>query len=160
MHYEWDGHFWSGHVVLPYQERAVQIRIDTDSNEEVPTARQSAVADHIPEYLANIKRELDTHAEQNCRKVDDAVNLEEEGIPINYHRIGDHYTITAAMVGHVDGCEGNYFFLGCECDWDEEHGLEFLLDGSRILYCYHQTGAFIMAKSDEIYRRLASNLGG
>jgi hypothetical protein len=158
--YDWDGHFWSRQIVLPFQERPVQIRIDTDSNEEPPTARQMAVADCIPEYLAGIKRHLDARAEQNCRKVDYAVNLEEEGIPINYDRIGDHYTIETALVGYVDGCEGNYFFLGCECDWEEEHGLEFLLDGSRILYCYHHTGTFIMTKSDEIYRRLASELGG
>ena len=148
----WDGYFWSQPISIPIQDGVVLLRIVTNGSEDPPTARQIEVASGVGDYLVGLNDYLDDFAEAACRDMDDHVDLAAEGIAIDYHHIRRHYKVRSVVIGALEGCSDDYFFLTCDCDWDEEHGIQFMLAGREVLHCGDHTGAAMVAETDQDYR--------
>jgi len=76
---------------------------------------------------------------QYCREMQDAWGLEEdERIALNvpgdiwkHVRFGEAIHVSVRKRGDVE--DGIYFSLECECDWEEEHGLQLIIrNGSQV----------------------------
>ena len=154
--FKWDGQFWTDSITLPFQSESVQIRIYAENDSIKPTQRQREVCKLISTYLRGIKTQLDEHAATYCRAVDAAVDLAQENVSIDYDAISAHWTVSCVVIGKLENCKGNYFFLSCGCDWELEHGMEFLLDGREIIFCSGHTIAFLAADTDDSYHSFGS----
>ena len=109
--FEWDGNFWVRPVTLPFRDVQVQIRVNTDSPSDQPTQRQIDVANLVVASLADLKPALDEHAANYCREIDEDVDLAGENIHIDYDSIGQHWSVNSVVIGDLESCSGDYYFL-------------------------------------------------
>ena len=157
--FKWDGDFWTRSVALPFQDGAVELRIQTDGENNPPSSRQIDVANSLHHHLEDLKSKLDLMAAAYCHEIDEDVCLADEEIDIDYDAISKHWSVNCVLIGNLETCNGNYYFLSCDCDWEPEHGMEFLLDGTDVVYCNDHTVAFLAADTDDSYRSFGPDGG-
>lgn len=100
-----------------------------------PTPAQQRMLASLEELPTSVLTEIDLHALRYFNNIDEAETAEEVGIQIDPKRIRQHYRLTAATIPILRDSPRQFFFLYADCDWDPEHGLEILLNGTEVLYC-------------------------
>ncbi|PTQ85897.1 hypothetical protein C8N29_1485 [Agitococcus lubricus] len=145
---------WTVKKYLPFIKQMIEVSIFTDDNpDNKPSSRQLEVFGEL-EKIALIIDDLNNYARKYLMQIEELRDLEEENIYIDASKIDHHYKLKTVLIGSLEECSGRYFFIIGDCDWDEEHGIEFLFDGNKILSCGAAEGKFIYADSDEDYRRI------
>ncbi len=153
---KWDGNFWTTHVSVSGFRKLLAVSIDTDGANAQPTGKQLLIVEHVGDILARIQPELEAHALAYCCQVESVVNFKEEGIVVDKSRIRAHFAYKRVLIASVDECVGHYYFISCDCDWEIEHGMQFLMDHDQILRCGQNEGMFLWADTDEDYRGVVS----
>ena len=159
LNFETSQGFWTAKTIVPGIAASIEIRIYVD-NSPSPTDRQFEVAGKVVAYLQSAWPNIVKSAEAYCRNVDDAVDLQDEGIRIDYSHLDRHFTPRNILISHLDGVQSDFYFVGCDCDWEEEHGMQFVMEAASVLGCGGHTGAFIMTKDDATYRSIAESYDG
>lgn len=140
--FTFEHHFWRRTVYVPMFGTELEVSIDAeDFRSAPPTSRQLDAADTALQLSLSLRDLLDDAAELYRLKVHEAVGLTwPEVAGINRSNIREHYRVDSIFVPRLRSCPNNFLFLHGECDWEDEHGIEFLLRDGRILQCGPQDG--------------------
>ena len=129
--------------------------ISEDFDKLPPTDHQIALLDSLDNLPSSIITQLNDWARkyfQSCMinwRIPDEEIIEEFGFEIDKERIQNHYKIDKVIIPRINSCSDNYVFLAGECDWDIEHGIEFLLKNRTPIQCTAQDGLCFNEAWDE-----------
>jgi hypothetical protein len=124
-----------------------------------PTRRQMELLDSLENLPDAIKPELaewarkDYHSRLQHWELSGEELAGEIGFPIDEENIERHFRIREAVVPGVNGCATAYLLLIGRCDWDAEHGIEFLLKDGSPIRCSAAEGLSTSAEWDEYLAR-------
>jgi hypothetical protein len=137
---------WQTRKYIPFLEREVLVRFISEEGDQQPTSRQIAIADSLHLLAHELPQALTVWARTSFQAQLDQWGLTSEelcaeiGIKINKQSIQNHFEIDEVIIPRINQCKENYIFLcGC-CDWDGEHGIEFLLKDGTPIQCTSQDG--------------------
>ncbi len=135
--FTWNEYWWSRRSFVPFVGREVELAVDPeDFKRAPPTPRQLAAAASALELPEELRDRLDDAAERYRLDVHEAVGLTwPEVRDINRSNIRDHYELARVLVPRLAASPHNFLFLEGECDWEDEHGIEFLLRDGVVLVC-------------------------
>ena len=116
-----------------YQCQFILYKHSEDQTEATP--KQLAALKLVQSLDDSFQNLIDDAAEQFRAWVDSRVDLSSEGLGgINRANIRDHYEIFNVQIPVQDG-DSLHYFLGCGCDWEEEHNMEMLVRDMEIVLC-------------------------
>ena len=73
------------------------------------------------------------------------ITADELEVEIDEDHLQNHFVINSILIPRLGDCQINYVFLAGECDWDMEHGIEFLLKDGWPIRCEAQAGLALNA---------------
>jgi len=138
--FAWDDDFWFTEKFVPFLGETVEITVVPEDGQQArPSPRQLAAIDALDDLPANILDRIDSAADGHRRRVDEMINLHEEGLgDIQRDNIGEYYDINEVVIPPHGTSRHLYQFLLAECDWEEEHGMEFLVCDGKVVSCTNQ----------------------
>jgi hypothetical protein len=146
---------WQTKKYLPFLKREVLVEFISEEGDQEPTARQIALLDSLDALTEEIIEKLAVWARKDFRQrlsnwgMTAEELFEEIAIKIDEQNIYNHFIIDEAVIPRIDGCNANYIFICGSCDWDEEHGIEFLLKNGEPIRCNAQEGLAQNAEWDD-----------
>jgi len=148
--FTWDDGFWVTNRHVPFLCREVEIVVVPEDLEEArPTHRQIAAIDALDDVPDSIVKRLNDAADGHRRRIHDLIDLAEEGLgDICRENIADYFEIDEIVIPPLGDCARVYHFLSADCDWEPEHGLEFLLRDGEVVSCTNQDCLYL----DEAWR--------
>lgn len=138
--FTWEDDFWVTEKHVPFLGETVEITvIPEDGQEARPSPRQLAAIDALDDLPPEILEKIDNAADGHRRRVDDLINLAEEGLgDIQRDNIHEHYEIDEVVIPPHGTSPRIFQFISAECDWEEEHGMEILLCDGKVVSCTNQ----------------------
>ena len=134
--------FWDASAHVPVFGSTLTVHIMCE-NDVSPTPRQKEVLNSLENLPRGLVREITKFAIDYYQRIDDAVDLAYEGRAIKKRDIAKHYTIKSILIPNMGDCDTNYFFISADCTWEEEHGMQILVEDGQVRYCGdHTTLAF------------------
>lgn len=107
-----------------------------ESGRDTPTPRQLEMIDHIETLNdAGLREDIWRNAIVYCKRVDSIVELDSDGITIDYKNIGQHFRAICVIIPQLDDFAGNIFLLHYDCDWESEHGMQLVIEDGRVISC-------------------------
>ena len=143
---------WQTKKFVPFRMRELPVQFISEQDEQPPTVCQVEVLTSIDTLTTALIPVLTTWAKMYYRTVAELFPLAEYGITIGKTRLEQQYTITEIVVPRLSTCTTNYLFLCGECDWDSEHGIEFLLANGSPIRCNAQEGLALSEEWDDYLR--------
>ena len=146
---------WQTQKYLPFLGREVLVEFISEEDDQEPTARQIALLDSLDRLTDNIIEKLAIWARKDfLQRLDNWGMTDEElfeviGIKIDEQNIQNHFKINDILVPRIGRCRVDYVFICGSCDWDEEHGIEFLLKNGEPIRCDAQEGLALSAEWDD-----------
>jgi len=140
--FRWDDHWWTRTCLVPLVDRQIDVSIfPEDFRNASPSERQLEAFASALKLSPTLHDLLDAAAERYREEVDEAVGLTwPEVAGINRQNIRAHYRIDRIFVPRLRSSKRSFLFLEGECDWEEEHGIEFLLRDGQVIQCGPQEG--------------------
>jgi len=145
--------FWRTNKYIPFLGFEIGVKfISEDHEDQPPTPRQMALLDSIDKLTENFKPKIDDWAKKDFKQRLAKWRMPREtleksiGITIDEQNIQNHYHIHQVTIPRIEICVHNYIFLSGECDWDMEHGIEFLLKNGDPIRCSAQQGLSLSGK--------------
>jgi hypothetical protein len=133
-----DDGLWQARMTIPVLGLDLKIYIERD-DESPPTQRQQDAVDSLQNLPKSLLTEIAEYALAYYRRCDIEEELAEEGIVIDKANIAKHIHYKDVMVPELEQCETNYFFLGADCDWEPDQGMEVLVGDGHVISCGGQT---------------------
>ena len=119
-------------------EQKLEVWVILEEGKDEPTLRQRMLIYKLKRYGMSLKPILDDAADKHRIEIEYAVgNLTEEyGLPVmNRQNIADHYHIGLIWIPRLEDSPDDFVVLGCDCIWEEEHGMEMLVkNGSSVAW--------------------------
>ncbi|MBI5035193.1 MAG: hypothetical protein HZB51_32100 [Chloroflexi bacterium] len=117
-------------------------RFISESDVQEPTTRQIAVLDSLDKLTADLMPQLIEWAQRDLQTClsNWGITLDELGIEIDLNNLQNHFSIAEILIPRLGDCKTDYVFLAGECDWDSDHGIEFLLKNGIPILCEAQEG--------------------
>jgi len=146
---------WQTQKYLSFLKREVLVEFISEEGDQEPTARQISLLDSLDILTEEILEKLNVWARKDFRQrlnnwgMTAEELFEEIDIEIDEQNIHNHFIINEIVVPRIDGCSANYIFICGSCDWDEEHGIEFLLRDGEPIRCNAQEGLAQNAEWDD-----------
>jgi len=138
---------WQTKKYIPFLGREVSVTFISETDDDLPpTKRQIEIVDSLDNLTDMIKSELAIWARKDFKRrlknwgITSDELAEENGVEIDEQSIEKHFRIDQVVIPRIEGCNHNYAFLAGECDWDVEHGIEFLLKNGVLIRCAAQEG--------------------
>ena len=129
--------FWQTQKYLPFLKREVLAGFISEAGDQAPTERQIALLDSLDALTDEINPLLSAWAKKDFRRrlenwgmTPEELN-EELDMEIDEQNIQNHFSINQVIIPRIGNCNRDYIFLCGSCDWDEEHGIEFLLENGK-----------------------------
>jgi hypothetical protein len=137
---------WQTHKYIPLLRREVLVEFISEDGDQEPSQRQIALLDSLDTLTEEINSKL-----ANLAREDFKTRLENWGITpqelyeeiemeIDEQNIQNHFKIEQVVIPPIRNCSFDYVFMCGNCDWDEEHGIEFLLKNGEPVQCNAQGG--------------------
>lgn len=130
----WNGDFWVSKVSTPFQMTDVEIFVYREDGTP-PSEKQRAMLNNIDFLPSKLLEDINTAAVGYVNDVDNRVNLSRQGISIDLEHLANHYKIKRIIIPELFDAKADFFIITADCDWDEEHGMEVLIENNRVLYC-------------------------
>ena len=105
--------------------------------------RSELTADMMPHLIEWARRDL------QARLLNWGITLDELEVEIDLDNLQNHFSINEVLIPRISDCQTNYIFLAGECDWDQDHGIEFLLKDGKPIRCGAQKGLALSKGWDE-----------
>jgi hypothetical protein len=133
---------WETKKYVAFLGREVPARFISERDNQEPTARQIAILDSVDDLSQEIVPQLVEWAQRDLqtRLSNWGITIDELEIEIEPDNLQNHFSINEILVPRIGDCKINYIFLAGACDWDEEHGIEFLLKDGKPISCGAQEG--------------------
>ena len=138
--FTWDDDFWVTNKHVPFLGGDIDIVVVPEDLEEArPSPLQLAAIDALDDIPTSILDKIDDAADAHRRRVDEMINLAEEGLGhIRRNNIREYYEINEVAIPPHGASKRVYQFLSADCDWEDEHGMEFLLCDGKVVSCTNQ----------------------
>ena len=147
---------WQTQKYIPFLGFVVSVYFISETDEDLPpTKRQIELLDSVDNLTDEIKPELAIWARKDFKKrlenwgITPDELAEENGFEIDEQSIERHFRIDQVVIPRIEGCNHNYIFLAGKCDWDVEHGIEFLLKNGAPIRCAAQEGLWSSAEWED-----------
>ena len=146
---------WETNKYVAFLDRQVPARFISEQDDQEPTARQIAVLDSLDELTADQMPQLVEWARRDlqARLTNWGITLDELDVEIDVDNLQNHFSIKEVLIPRISDCQTNYIFLAGECDWEQDHGIEFLLKNSKPILCGAQEGLALSESWDEYLKR-------
>jgi len=148
--------FWQTKKYIEFIGHEVPVYFISETSEKLePTKRQIELLDSIDNLPDNIQSEMASYARKDYKSRLEAWGLspdelaEENGFEIDEENIDGHFRINQVVIPRVNECKHTYVFFAGECDWDVEHGIEFLLKDGVPIRCSAQEGLSTSAEWED-----------
>lgn len=153
-HFHFDT-LWQTTKYIAFLGRQLPARFISEQDDQEPTARQIAVLDSLDKLTADLIPQLIEWARRDlqARLSNWGITLDELEAEIDLDNLQNHFSINEVLVPRIAECQNNYIFLNGECDWDPDHGIEFLLKNGILILCEAQEG-LAMSESWEDYLKV------
>ena len=95
-----------------------------------PSIRQRLLIYRLQRYAPELMEKICDAAERHRFEYEGPVGFlhEEYGLPImNRKNIREHFSYGLILIPRLTGSSDDYTVLGCDCEWDIEHGMEMLI---------------------------------
>jgi hypothetical protein len=148
--------YWRTRRHIPFLDRRVEVIIVPENEGADPTQRQLQVLESAESLPPSFMESLDDHATRHRRY---SLHLLADFVR-GYRRLfrmcgirlegdsdewaGNEYEVTGIVVPPLAAMFDAYFFVEAECDWDEEHGLEFMVRNNVVVRCHLQERAYLV----------------
>lgn len=121
-------------LLVPFLNQEVEITVVPEDGSNGVSAKQSAIVERILALDSKFMLEVDKGAEAFRVHVDDLVELSDIGLGhINLDNIRQHYRVGTIAVPPHEGLLSDFFFLSCDCDWEDEHGMSILCENDNVI---------------------------
>jgi hypothetical protein len=144
---------WQTKKLIPFLGTEVVVMfISEEDDHSPPTSRQIALLDSLDKLNDKIIPELVAWARKDFRQrlenwgITPAELTEENGFEISEDKIQNHFQLDQIVIPRIEDCRHDYVFLCGNCDWDVEHGIEFLLKDGIPIGCSAQEGLYTSAE--------------
>lgn len=131
---EWDGAIWQSTEPINFYGTSLLLEVENESPDG-PTPNQLASAAAIERAGERLRADICRHAFDHCRLVEEWIDLEDEGVHINFDRIEDHMQLKSVMVPELGPCSAAVYMLDYDCDWEPEHGMQMVIEDDEVVYC-------------------------
>jgi len=132
----WNGDFWEVEGGRSLFGLDLGVYIVTERDEE-PTPRQLESIESIDSLSTELWSNLCDQARSYFERIKSATNA---GANVDMRKIDDHFKLKDVLIPEIGDCADDYLVLSGECDWEEEHGIQFLLENGNVLHCGPDTG--------------------
>lgn len=138
--FTWDNDFWVTNIHVPFLDTDMDVVVvPEDRAEAPPSPRQIAAIDALAHLPISLPGKLDAAADTHRRRIHDMIDLTEEGLgDIRRDNIRDYYEIEEIVIPPHGSNNRTYHFLSAACEWEPEHGMEFLLSDGKVVSCTDQ----------------------
>jgi len=107
-----------------------EVWVILEQGRSTPTFRQRRLIQRLQGYDASLEMLMDDAANDHRIMFDDAAghHHHEYGLPLMTREIiGQHYGIGLIWIPKLSGSSDDFVVLGCDCDWEIEHGMQMLV---------------------------------
>jgi len=141
---------WEAEIQIPSLGRTLPVYIREEEKGEAPSTRQLAIANALDFVLTNASHAMSAIAVKYYESISARVDLENEGIAIDPDHISNHYRLSSVIIPAIRDSQSDFVIVGADCDWEEEHGMEFVLENGRAIACGPQSSLAFGAFWDEV----------
>ncbi|QDT78582.1 hypothetical protein Mal35_20310 [Gimesia maris] len=136
LDFELDSRLWGARsIVASCGNMECQIYI-IQEGELPPTQHQLQVLESFMRLAeADVATDLADYALKYCEEVEELIDLKEEGIEIDKKNISNHFNVTTILIPELGDSDSAFVFLSADCEWEEEHGMQFLFENGKIIWC-------------------------
>ncbi|MCR9232519.1 MAG: hypothetical protein NXI29_16020 [bacterium] len=136
LNFELDSRLWSAQAAIPSCGNIECQFYIMQEGELPPTKRQLNVLESFMVLeQADVATDLADYALRYCEKIEEHIDLEEEGIEIDKQNISNHFKVTTILIPELGECDSAFVFLSADCEWEEEHGMQVLFENGKIIWC-------------------------
>lgn len=121
---------WKSVLYVPLLRSNVALYI-VQENPSDPTSRQQHILESMESLPASLLDDIADHALGHYRRSDAAT----EGILVDSTNVAKHFQYKSILIPEIQNCETKFFFLSADCDWGQEHGMQFLIGDGRVIAC-------------------------
>lgn len=134
LQFEPVGGLWKAKSRVVFLGKGVIAYVMAEDQKE-PTTRQIEILTSVERFGSDLSGQFASHAREYWRRIDWDVHLAEEGVLIDRDNIERHYSIESLIIPEIRQCEENLFLVHADCDWEEEHGMQAVVQDGRIIAC-------------------------
>lgn len=139
-----NGYEIAASVSLPFlpHVRSIHIHGELRHGQEASAHQLEYYRSLTPEDFP-VTEELDDMAFGYYQDTARIIDVRDFGLSgVNRSNIGSHYRIELVTIPPLKGSTERFLILSGECDWDPEHGVQFIAKNSRIVACGESDGIF------------------
>ncbi|MDZ4782991.1 MAG: hypothetical protein SGJ19_22325 [Planctomycetia bacterium] len=141
---------WEREQYVPLLERTIKIYIMQEGDKS-PTGRQLEIVDSINSFPVDFLSAAASHAWDYYQRLDAILKYAKNGgVVFKRDEVSQHFFFKSALIPQIKNCEANFIFLAAHCDWEEEHGMGFLVENGQIIFCGDETSLPFSAAWEEI----------
>ncbi len=146
---------WQTTKYIAFLGRELPVHFVSEQDDQPPTPRQIAVLDSLDQVTPDIVPQLAQWVQHDLqdRLARWGITLEEMqeelGIEIDVDDLQKHFAINEILIPRIGDCRTTFVVLQGACEWDSEHGIEFLLKDGRPILCGPQEGLALSAEWDD-----------
>jgi hypothetical protein len=131
---ECNGAIWQSTEPIEFYGTSLPLMVESESP-DVPSPHQLASVAAIERVGERLRADIYQNARDHCRRVEEWVDLEDEGVHINFDRIEDHIHLKSVMVPKLGPCSAAVYMLDYDCDWEPEHGMQMVIEDDEVVFC-------------------------
>ncbi len=133
---------WQTRKYIPLLRREVLVEFISEEHNQEPTQRQIDLLDSLDTLTDKINSKLAVLAIEDfkTRLENWGMTPQELDQEIDEQNIQKHFKLEQVVIPRIKNCSYDYVFICGSCDWDKEHGIEFLLKNGEPIQCNAQEG--------------------